>query len=72
MGYLLGFDVGTTGTKALLIDEAGNVVGRALSEYPLSTPRLNWAEQDPRDWWDATVAATRSVLAEAGISGEQF
>ncbi len=71
MGYLLGFDVGTTGSKALLIDEAGNVVGRALSEYPLSTPRPNWAEQDPRDWWDATVAATHSVLAEAEISGEQ-
>ena len=71
MGYLLGFDVGTTGTKALLIDETGKIVARATVEYPLSTPRPNWAEQDPSDWWQATIQATGRVLAEADISGEQ-
>ncbi len=72
MGYLLGLDIGTTGTKALLIDENGAIVARALSEYLLSTPHPNWAEQDPADWWRATCATIRSVLAEAGISGDQI
>ena len=71
MGYLLGFDVGTTGTKALLIDETGKIVARATVEYPLSTPQPNWAEQDPGHWWQATIEATGRVLAEADISGEQ-
>lgn len=71
MAYLLGLDVGTTGTKALLIDESGQIVGRALSEYPLSTPRPNWAEQDPEHWWKAAVETIGEVLASAGISGDQ-
>lgn len=71
MGYLIGFDVGTTGTKALLIDETGQIVARALSEYPLATPRPNWAEQEPEHWWQATVATIGEVLASAGISGDQ-
>lgn len=60
--YLLGIDVGTTGTKALLIDDAGSVVGSSTSDYPMLTPRALWAEQNPRDWWAATVKAVRHVL----------
>lgn len=62
---LLGIDVGTTGARALLIDAAGRVVTGATVEYPMFTPRPLWAEQDPRQWWKATVAATRQVLGEA-------
>ena len=62
----IGIDVGTTGTKAVLIDETGRVVARATHEYPLHTPRPGWAEQDPADWWRATVAAVRDVLAASG------
>jgi len=54
VSYLLGLDVGTTGTKALLIDETGTIIARAVSEYELATPHPNWAEQDPADWWQAT------------------
>lgn len=60
---LLGLDVGTSGAKALLIDEAGNVVAEATNSYPMSTPRPLWAEQDPEDWWRAAVASLRQVLA---------
>ncbi len=70
MSYLLGIDVGTTSTRALLIDEQGAVIGSHASEYPLYTPRPHWAEQDPRDWWDATVASVRAALGEAGVSGD--
>jgi xylulokinase len=66
--YLLGIDVGTSGTKALLVRENGEVVASATTEYPLSTPQPLWAEQNPADWWQATVASIRRVLAESGAA----
>jgi len=71
MPLLLGIDIGTTGTRALLIDEAGHVVSSAVAEYPLYTPHPQWAEQDPVDWWKATCEATRTVLARAGVHGSE-
>jgi xylulokinase len=71
MSYLIGIDVGTSGTKTLLVDEAGHVVASATAEYPLSTPRANWAEQEPSDWWAATVATVREVLGTSGVRGEE-
>ncbi|MFQ5812250.1 MAG: xylulokinase [Anaerolineae bacterium] len=71
MVYLMGIDVGTTGAKALLIDEAGEVVASATVEYPMYTPQPQWAEQDPQDWWQATVESIRQVLAESGANPDQ-
>ena len=65
--YLLGIDVGTTGSKALLVDAGGAVKASATTEYPMSTPRPLWAEQNPADWWDATVTSIRRVLEEGGL-----
>ena len=60
----LGLDVGTGGTRAVLIDENGQVVASAASEHaPFRSPHPGWAEQDPEDWWRATQAAIREVLA---------
>lgn len=70
MSYLLGIDLGTTSTRALIIDEQGAPVVSHAVEYPLSTPRPNWAEQDPRDWWRATVESVRAALSKAGIGGD--
>ncbi len=67
----LGIDVSTTGAKALLIDEQGAVLGTGTSEYPLSTPRPLWSEQDPEDWWAGTVSSIREALAEANLRGDQ-
>ncbi|MCS6847762.1 MAG: xylulokinase [Anaerolineae bacterium] len=66
---LLGIDLGTTAVKALLINESGDTLASATVEYPLSTPRPLWSEQDPADWWRGTTAAIRQVLAKAGVSG---
>jgi len=66
---LLGIDLGTTAVKALLINEAGETLASATVEYPLSTPRPLWSEQDPADWWRGTVEAIRQVLTKAGASG---
>ncbi len=57
--YLLGIDVGTTGSKALLIDADGVVKASATTEYPMFTPQPLWSEQNPGDWWDATVTSIR-------------
>jgi xylulokinase len=66
--YMLGIDVGTSGSKAILIDESGAVKAGATTEYPLHTPQPLWAEQDPSDWWTATVASIRAVLDKGGAA----
>ncbi|MEO8288031.1 MAG: xylulokinase [Chloroflexota bacterium] len=68
---LLGIDIGTSGSKALLIDVHGAIVASATFDYPMFTPRPLWAEQDPADWWTATVRAIRKVLQISGATGEQ-
>ena len=68
MGLVLGVDVSTTATKAVLVDEAGAVIAVATAEYPFETPRPLWSEQDPALWWDGAVAAIGAVLAQAGRS----
>jgi len=72
MAVLLGLDIGTTGVKALLIDEAGRTLASHTDEYPLLTPRPGWAEQDPAEWWRATISATKAVIAAARVKGEEI
>ncbi|HEY3331869.1 MAG TPA: xylulokinase [Capsulimonadaceae bacterium] len=67
MTYYLGIDIGTSGTKVLLINDEGLPVASATHEYPLSTPRPLWAEQDPELWWTASVAGVKDVLAKSEI-----
>jgi xylulokinase len=69
MAYFLGIDTSTTSSKALLIDEQGEVIAVASSPHTLQTPKPLWSEQDPREWWQAVSASIRSVLAQAGLSG---
>jgi xylulokinase len=69
---LLGIDIGTSGSKALLLHADGSVVAAATGDYPLDTPRPLWAEQDPADWWTATVGAIRRVLGTPGVRPEQI
>jgi xylulokinase len=72
MAYFLGIDTSTTGSKALVIDERGDVIAVASSPHTLQTPRPLWSEQDPREWWEAVSASIRAVLKQAGISGESI
>jgi xylulokinase len=62
MGVYLGIDVGTSGTKALAIDDGGRILAEASEEYPIYHPQPLWSEQDPDDWWRATVATIRAVV----------
>lgn len=68
MTHYLGIDIGTTGTKTLLIDAAGNVVAEANASYPLETPRPGWTQQDPEHWWQATVKTVREVMSRSKLS----
>ena len=70
--HFLGIDVSTTGSKALLIDEAGAVVATAASPHTLQTPKPLWSEQDPREWWQAVSTSIRAVLQQSGLSGESI
>ena len=68
--YFLGIDTSTTSSKALLIDERGEVVVVASSPHTLQTPKPLWSEQNPLEWWQAVSASIRSVLEKAGVGGE--
>lgn len=62
MSVFIGIDSSTTATKALLMDERGDVLGVASSEYTYETPRPLWSEQDPSLWWRGTVQSIRDVM----------
>lgn len=67
----LGIDLGTSSVKVLAMNEQGVLLGEGNGEYPISYPRENWAEQNPEDWWLATVKAIRSLVVEAIIAPDQ-
>jgi xylulokinase len=70
---LLGIDVGTGGSRALVIDELGRVVASATVEHaPFASTQTGWAEQDPRDWWRASTEAVRAVLLKDEVSAEEI
>lgn len=68
MGIVLGLDVGTSGTKAVAMDANGKLLASALVEYPLHSPKPNWAEQDPADWKRAAFEALASLASKIDTS----
>src|ERR1700689_2049932 len=71
--WFLGMDVGTSGTRAVLVDEQGRVVSSASEEHaPFRTPHPGWAEQDPEDWWRAALIAIRAAIAAAPEPKQQI
>jgi len=71
VSVVLGLDVGTSGTKAVAVDETGTVLASALVEYPLHTPRPDWAEQDPADWQRATLEALTQLAHAPGVNAAE-
>ena len=68
MKYVLGIDLGTSGTKTVLFDQRGTVMASATVEYPMDQPKNGWAEQNPADWWNAAVATIRTVLSKSAVN----
>ena len=73
MAYVMGIDVGTTGTRAVIVRPDGHVVGAATGDHqPMRMPKPGWAEQDPEDWWQASLVAVRAAMAQAGLRGTEI
>src|SRR5690348_3107838 len=71
--HVLGIDVGTSGTRAIIMDQGGRLVSSATADHqPFATPQIGWAEQQPEDWWHATCAAVRKALASANLTGKDI
>ncbi|MGI5905603.1 MAG: xylulokinase [Candidatus Pararuminococcus gallinarum] len=68
MQYLIGIDIGTSGTKTVLFDTDGNTIVSSTVEYPLYQPHNGWAEQDPEDWWNATVQTLKDCVSKSGVN----
>jgi len=72
MQYLLGIDLGTSGTKTVLFDIEGTTICSKTVEYPLYQPSNGWAEQDPSDWWNATCEGIKYVITKSGIDSSEI
>lgn len=74
---VIGLDIGTSGVRALALNESGEVVAVAAQGYPLHCPRPGWTEQNPEDWWEATrqvlshvAARTKGTIQGIGLTGQ--
>ncbi|HEY4661179.1 MAG TPA: FGGY family carbohydrate kinase, partial [Terriglobales bacterium] len=73
MKYVLGIDVGTGGTRAVLTDQNGQIVSSATSEHaPFASPKTGWAEQDPQDWYRAAGSAVLQAISAAGLDASDI
>ena len=72
MNYLLGTDIGTSGTKTILMDTDGNLIAQDLQEYDVLTPKPLWAEQWPSVWLDAAKASIKNTVLKSGIPPEDI
>ena len=66
--YLIGIDVGTTGTKSMLLSETGRIVAHAYAEYPSQAPGTGRVEQNAEDWWRAVVKTVRAITADPQVA----
>ena len=69
---LLGIDVGTSGTRATLVDQLGVPVATAVERYGIDEPSPGWAEQNPQGWWEAVGRCVREVVAGIGGGSSQI
>lgn len=72
MKYILGIDLGTSGTKTVLFDESGGIVASSLYEYEMHQPQNGWAEQNPEDWWNAAVFTISDTIKKSGVSSGEI
>jgi xylulokinase len=71
--YVLGIDVGTGGTRALVMDANGRILGSATAENePFASPHIGWAEQRPEDWWRAAGIAIKTAIGRGSLRPQQI
>ncbi len=67
MKYAIGVDIGTSGTKSVMFDEKGNVIASAAIEYPLYQEKNGYAEQEPSDWYNASVNTIKKIVSDSKV-----
>lgn len=72
MEYVLGIDIGTSGTKTVLFDKDANVIASHTIEYPMYQPHNGWAEQKPEDWWNAVAGTCKEVVSKSGVDAKEI
>jgi len=72
MALLMGIDIGTSGTKTLICNEKGDILATVSEEHPISHPKPAWSEQDPEDWWRATVTTVQGAISKAGVNPSEI
>ena len=72
MNYLIGVDIGTQGTKAVLIDNQGKVIAHSYKGYEVETPKHSWAQQWPDVWEDAVIYTIKNVVATSNVRAEDI
>lgn len=72
MKYVLGIDLGTSGTKTVLFSEEGDKISSSSVEYSLICPKNGWAEQRPDDWWEAVVTTVKDVLKKTSVNKDDI
>jgi xylulokinase len=72
MSFVVGLDVSTTATKAILVDASGAVRGVGSASYDYETPHPLWSEQDPHLWWQAAITALNQVLSDNNVTGTEI
>jgi len=69
---LIGIDIGTTGSRCILFDSEGQVVGSSYVEYAVQTPHPGWAEQHPNQWWKSTLSNLTTLLGKTKVDPEKI
>lgn len=70
--YIIAHDVGTSCNKALLVDKNGIPINSSIEPYPIYYPEVNFAEQDPDDWWKAVCKTTKDLIKKSGVKKEEI
>ncbi|SES75477.1 xylulokinase [Salinibacillus kushneri] len=70
--FLLAHDIGTTGNKATLYSQYGELIASISYKYPTYYPEVGWAEQEPEDWWQAVCVSTKQLIEQSGIRTSQI
>ncbi|MBA3687538.1 MAG: FGGY-family carbohydrate kinase [Chloroflexi bacterium] len=68
MSYVLGIDIGTASSKAVAVDESGEIRATEQVSHEISRPRIGWAEHHPATWWSEMASLSRRVVTQLGES----
>ncbi|HLX62014.1 MAG TPA: xylulokinase [Planctomycetota bacterium] len=72
MAYYVGIDIGTSGTRAIVIDEAGKLQGTGTAAHTCQAPHPLWSEQSPLEWWEAVKTAVPAAVAAANVKPDDI